>query len=195
VPYPGISVHDGLLAPELFAQLAGAMSWVPMYFQRPADRDPSAHPLDGYSFYPLASVDDKRSGDAEPVLQGLDPSLVPVQDAWQVVRRTAGAVRLYECEYTANPFGSEGHPHHDCLTPERRQAHVTAILYCNTDWQLAWAGETVVFDRHGDITAAVIPRPGRIAIIRGDPLHAARGVARICPVPRRVLVFKMWETS
>ena len=191
----GISIHDGLLTRELFSQLASALAWVPMYFQRRADHDSAAHPLDGYSFYPIATVGDKRTDDAAPLLDNLDAGLGPIREAWESVRRTVGDARLYECEYTANQFGSEGHPHHDCLTPERRHLHVTAIVYCNTEWEPAWAGETVLFDHQGDISAAVLPRPGRIALIRGDPLHTARGVSRTCPVPRRVLVFKMWRAE
>lgn len=191
----GLTVHDDLLAPELLSELAGALAWVPTFFRRRADHDADAHSLDGYSFYPLATVDDKRNDDAQPALDTLDPALACVRQVWDAVRRAAGKVRLYECEFTANPFGSEGHPHHDCLAPERRHLHVTAIVYCNTEWDLAWAGETVLFDSQGDITAAVLPRPGRVSIIRGDPLHTARGVSRTCPLPRRVLVFKMWAIA
>lgn len=188
-----VSTHDGEIEPKLFASLASGLAWVPMYFQRHADRDPAAHPLDGYSFYPLATVEDKRSDDAAPLLNDLDPALAPVREIWQVVRHLAGDVRLYECEYTANAFGSEGHPHHDCLAADRRASHVTAIVYCNTEWELAWAGETVAFGDDGDITSAVMPRPGRITLLHGDPLHVARGLSRTCPVQRRVLVFKMWR--
>jgi SM-20-related protein len=188
-------VRDGLLPPQLLSQLADALAWVPMYFQRRADSDPRAQRLDGYFFYPLATVADKHKDDAEPRLAELDASLRPVQQVWDIVRTEMGDVRLYECEFTANPYGTEGHAHHDCLTAERRGQHATAIVYCNTEWDLSWAGETVLFDAHGDIAHAVLPRPGRIAIFRDDPLHAARGVSRACPMPRRVLVFKMWQKA
>jgi SM-20-related protein len=194
VNVPGLlAVHDGLLPPELFAELAEALQWVPTYHVRRADKDPSAHPLDAYSFYPLLTVANKWEDDAAAQIPDLDPSLACLAHVWAAVQNAIGSpVRLYECEYTANAFGSEGHPHHDCLKGERRPLHVTAILYCNTEWKKEWAGETVLFDEEGEISIGVLAKPGRVAIIFGDPLHVARGVSRLCPHPRRALVWKMW---
>ncbi len=147
-------------------------------------------------YYPLAMVDDKYAEDAEPVLAELDDNLSVVREVWQVVRDAVGMpVRLYECEYTANGYGNEGHPHRDAPRAELRPAHITAVVYCNPEWKTEWAGETILFDDTGDAQTAILPRPGRITFIYGDPLHVARGVSRICPWPRRVLVYKMWRTD
>jgi SM-20-related protein len=42
-----------------------------------------------------------------------------------------------------------------------------------------------------DIIAAVYPQPNRLAVFRGSLPHVARGVARICPVLRITLMFKV----
>jgi len=188
--------RDGLLSAEVFDRLQRTLSWVPMYFLNRMERDPSAHPLDMYWYYPLAMVDDKYRDDAQPLLAGLDPELSVIHEVWQVVREAAGVpVRLYECEVTANGYGNEGHPHRDVPRAELREAHITAVVYCNPEWKIEWAGETVLFDEAGDATTAILPKPGRVTFIHGDPLHVARGVSRICPWPRRVLVYKMWRTD
>lgn len=38
-----------------------------------------------------------------------------------------------------------------------------------------------------------MPKPGRLAIMRGDPFHVGRSVSRIFPLDRRVLVYKFWN--
>lgn len=190
------AVRDGLLDSELFERLHRVLSWVPLYFLNRTERDPSAHPLDMYWYYPLAMVDDRYTDDAEPALAELDDNLSVVRDIWQAVRDAVGfPVRLYECEYTANGYGNEGHPHHDSPRSDLRAGHIAAIVYCNPEWKIEWAGETVIFDEDTEVAAAVLPKPGRITFIHSDPLHVARGVSRICPWPRRVLVYKMWRTD
>lgn len=167
-----------------------------MYFLSRTQRDPNAHPLDMYWYYPLASVQDRYVDDAEPALAELQDDLGIVSALWHVVRDLVdGPVRLYECEFTANAYGTEGHPHFDSPRVDIRLGHITAIVYCNARWQIAWAGETVIFDDSGEISSAVLPKPGRICLIEGDPMHVARGVSRVCPEPRRVLVFKMWRVN
>lgn len=194
---PDISVrtYDNLVSPELFSRLVALLAWVPMYCLKRTDRDAAAHPLDLYWYYPVLSVKDRYSDDAEPGLEELPDNMFPVRELWNVVRGIVGkAVRLYEIECTSNAFGTEGHPHYDSPRESLRNIHVTAIVYCNEEWRPEWAGETTVFDDRLDIHRAIIPKPGRICFILGDPLHAARGIARICPHPRRVLVFKMWAS-
>lgn len=191
-----VEVHDAQIPASVFEDLRATLAWVPMYFLRRADRDPGAHPLDVYWYYAIARVDDRYADDAEPLLDELAIELAPVRNVWSIVRRLVGErVRLYECEYTANSFGIDGHPHHDSPRKDLRSSHLTAIVYCNEEWKLEWAGETVVVDRDGEIARAVLPRAGRICLIKGDPLHVARGVSRICPHARQVLVFKMWQIA
>ncbi|MDM0122213.1 2OG-Fe(II) oxygenase [Variovorax arabinosiphilus] len=188
-----VRIYDDLVPHGLFSRLVGLLAWVPMYCLKRTERDAAAHPLDLYWYYPVLTVNDRYIDDAEPSLEELPENMFPVRELWGVVRGLVGsAVRLYEIEYTANAFGTEGHPHYDSPRETLRSTHVTAIVYCNEEWRPEWAGETAVFDDRQDIHRAVIPKPGRICLIFGDPLHAARGIARICPHPRRVLVFKMW---
>lgn len=165
-----------------------------MYFLNRTQRDPNAHPLDMYWYYPLVSVSDRYADNAEPALADLQEDLSAISSLWQIVKNLVNdSVRLYECEFTANAYGTEGHPHFDSARIDTRHGHITAIVYCNANWEISWAGETVIFDASGEIDSAVLPKPGRICLIEGDPMHVARGVSRICPEPRRVLVFKMWR--
>jgi Rps23 Pro-64 3,4-dihydroxylase Tpa1-like proline 4-hydroxylase len=93
---------------------------------------------------------------------------------------------LVRCYANAHTFGVEGHPHTDSGQP----GNYTAITYITPHWQADWAGELVLFDDAGDIFFAGLPNPGRIIIIQGNTLHAARAVSRTCPVIRVCLVFK-----
>lgn len=194
-----LDIRDDLLPAELTDELGAALAWVPMYFLRRIERNPAAHPLDTFWYYPLAICDDPYTGDVAPQLDTLEDWAAPVVQTWARLRTHLEAggspVRLYEVEIAANGYGSEGHPHHDCPRPELRSQHLTAIVYANAEWDLAWGGETLIFDEHEEVAHAVRPRPGRVTIIHGDPCHVARGVSRICPQARRVLVFKMWRAA
>ena len=189
-----VRTWDGVLAGELAERFKVMLPWLPTYFLNRTDRDPNAHPLDVYWYYPIAIGDDRFTDDVEPLLAQLDENLQPIAQLWDIVRaRLEFPVRLYECEYGANPFGCEGHPHYDSPLEEPRPRHVTVIVYLNPTWELAWGGETVVVNEQSDVHFAVLPKPGRAVMMEGDPLHVARGVSRTCPVARRVLIFKMWR--
>ena len=48
----------------------------------------------------------------------------------------------------------------------------------------------VFFDEDEDVIKAILPRYGRMTIFPGNIKHVGRGVSRICPTIRRVLVLK-----
>lgn len=187
-----VDVIDDLLPSDLKEKLFETISWVPVYFLNRGHRYKS-HELDIHWYYPLISADDLYSDDVESTFRTFPDSLSPVIDAWDCVKTAIGGrIRLYECTISANTFGTEGFPHHDIEDRERRRNHVLVIIYCNPEWKTEWAGETVFFDDSGEIISAVMPKPGRVLVVRGDRLHVGRSVSRICPYDRRVLVFKMW---
>jgi hypothetical protein len=93
---------------------------------------------------------------------------------------------LVRCYANAHTFGIEGYPHVD----SRKPGNYTTIVYINPMWKPEWAGETVFINDLGDITHAVLPKPGRITIFDGRITHAARGLSRICPAMRVTLMFK-----
>jgi hypothetical protein len=86
----------------------------------------------------------------------------------------------------AMTFGTEGYPHTDTQVA----SDTTVVVYLNPEWKADWAGETVFFDSSDDVVKAVLPRFGRVSVFPGNMLHAARGLSRICPEARYVLVFK-----
>jgi hypothetical protein len=93
-------------------------------------------------------------------------------------------VRAYA---NAHTYGVEGYIHRDSKFDEDH----TVIIYYERDWKPEYAGETVFFNKtQDDIIRAVLPKYGRMAIFPGNIRHAGRGVSRICPVARRVLVLK-----
>ncbi|MGI4846667.1 MAG: 2OG-Fe(II) oxygenase [Janthinobacterium lividum] len=181
--------------PVLEDALVQAVAWIPLHFiNRSGQFD--AHALDMHWLYPLVGSDDIFNDDAEAKLNELDAPLQPIVRCWELIKhRHAHPVRLYECVLSANAFGTEGRLHRDINHPKAgdRERHHTALVYCSKSWDPDWGGETLVFnDDRSEITAAVMPKRGRVLHIAGDPPHVGRSVSRICPSDRRVLVLKYW---
>lgn len=187
-----VQVLDDLLPEPLRARLIEAMSWMPVHFLNRRKRY-ETHDLDIHWYYPIAFSENADTADVEPELWALDEHLQCVAQCWDLIKATyAHPVRLYECALSANAFGTEGSVHHDIPYVEARARHRTALVYCNAQWDVRWAGETLVFDENNEVSVAVVPKPGRVMKIAGDPAHVGRSVSRTCPSDRRVLVFKMW---
>lgn len=188
-----VQVFDDLFDDQLRADLIETLAWVPVYFMNRKERH-NSDDLDVLWYYPIAIADEGAAADVEHQLTELDEKLQVVKACWERVKATFPfPIRLYECFLSANSFGTEGRVHHDIQNVQARHRHHTVLVYCNPKWEIAWGGETLVFDDQQEITSAVSPKPGRVMKISHDPLHVGRGVSRICPSDRRVLVFKMWE--
>ena len=189
-----VRVDDTLLAPDLRRRLIDCVSWMPMHFLNRWQRFRS-HELDMHWYYPVAfSEEDSYGADVEPALAALDDSLRPIAECWEAIKASFDhPVRLYECMLSANTFGTEGRLHQDIAQEDDRRDHITVLVYCNREWNVAWAGETLFFDENNEIASAVMPKPGRVVVAEGDPPHAGRSVSRICPTDRRVLVFKLFR--
>lgn len=189
-----IRVDDTLLSSDLRDRLVDCVSWMPMHFLNRWERFRS-HELDMHWYYPVAFSEEPYNADVEPALRALDEGLQPIRECWEAIKASfEHPVRLYECMLSANTFGTEGRLHQDISEDEARPNHITVLVYCNREWKVGWAGETLFFDEDNEIASAVMPKPGRIVIAEGDPPHVGRSVSRICPTDRRVLVFKLWRS-
>jgi SM-20-related protein len=111
-----------------------------------------------------------------------------IRDLWDYIQprfmpTTPVLVRAYS---NAHTYGVEGYIHRD----SKFATNQTCIIYVEKDWKPEWAGETVFFDEDEDVIKAILPRYGRFTIFPGNVKHVGRGVSRICPTIRRVLVLK-----
>jgi len=95
--------------------------------------------------------------------------------------------RILRYYLNAHTYGTDGWPHTDTDRP----GELTAVLFLNPVWRPEWAGETVIFDGNGNISASVLPRANRLLVFPSDLLHAPRPLARACGALRVVLVIKM----
>jgi Rps23 Pro-64 3,4-dihydroxylase Tpa1-like proline 4-hydroxylase len=148
-------------------------------------KDPFSHWNIDFLHAPLRNQDDQ-----EPKLMAM-PELKPIADVWRALK--AGPLkdhRLVRCYANAHTYGVEGHPHTDVMDPVAQPDNYTAVVYLNPVWKLEWAGELAMFDKQGDVFMSILPKPGRVAVIPGEYLHAARGVSRICPAVRICVAFK-----
>lgn len=186
-------VHDDWIPEALLTTLVEGVNLMPMYFLNRASRF-ETHTLDIHWYYPVAVTEESVHGRVEEQMASLQEPLDSMCHIWEILReKIGGRLGLYECAITANTFGTEGHPHFDFRNRRFSEAHYTALVYCCPKWDITWAGETLIFDEHGEISGGVMPKPGRVALLRGDPFHVGRSVSRICPSDRRVLVFKFWD--
>lgn len=188
----GVRARDGLFTPAEVDRLVRTVSAIPLYYLNHSQYKKNAHELYGHWEYPLV-VPGPQARDVAGELDALDDSLEPLQTAWRKTRRLlprdAVTVNAYINGYT---HGNDGHPHLETHDPGAHRHH-TVLIYCCPRWEPAWGGETVFFDAEGDVSAAALPRPGRVLVFRGDVLHVARAPSRYCPMERRVLVFKSWS--
>ena len=114
----------------------------------------------------------------------LDHVIRPVWEvlAATVMREHPVPVRAYANLHT---YGIEGYPH----TDSEEDLDRTAVLYLTPEWHRDWGGETAFYEGP-EIICAVMPKMARLVTFRSSIFHAARGVTRICPKMRPVLVFK-----
>lgn len=112
-----------------------------------------------------------------------------IRDLWDYIQprfmpTTPVLVRAYA---NAHTYGVEGYIHRD----SKFSTDETCVIYYEPDWKPEYAGETIFLnEEEDDIIKAVLPKYGRMTIFPGNIKHAGRGVSRICPVARRVLVLK-----
>jgi len=93
--------------------------------------------------------------------------------------------KLLRCYINAHTYGVDGYTHKD----SHRDDEWTIVIYLIDNWNIDWAGETIVVD-DGEIVKSVIPKRNRALIFPGNNIHAARAVSRTCFSLRRTLMFK-----
>lgn len=186
----GVQALDGVLTSAETDALNQTVSAIPLYYLNHAQHQ-KTHELYGHWYYPVVLTSEEPQ-DVEPELQALDESLEPVKVAWRAARRLlpAGSITV-NCYVNGYTYGTDGFPHYE-VQGSRSHEQRSVLFYCSPRWEPAWGGETIFFDHDGDIAAAILPRPGRVLIFKGDVLHVARAPSRFCPIERRVLVFKAW---
>ena len=68
----------------------------------------------------------------------------------------------------------------------------TALCYASEAWHYDWCGETISYSNARDeITRAIYPKPGRIAVFDGRLPHVVRAPTRGCPLVRYTIAIKL----
>ena len=181
-----IHVFDSLLSKEALSGVqdffSGSIRW--RYGWPQGTKDPFSHWSHDFLGAALANqenLEEKLCGNAE---------FGPVARIWRDLKEGPfHGHHLVRCYANAHTFGVEGHPHYD-VVDKSQVDNFTAVVYINPVWKVEWAGELALIDETGDVFFSILPKPGRVAIIPGEVLHAARGVSRSCPAIRVSLAFK-----
>lgn len=181
---------NNFFPPDLYAALRKAVQAVPMSYGSKSNgrTDPHGH----WSWKP---VHDDRKNLAD--LTGLIDDFRELAAGWRFLLhhkltdwsglsgegsgKTYKLIRCYANGYT---YGTDGYFH----TDSDQEGDLTVILYICDEWQMDWAGETVVSD--GKTYWAYLPSPNRVLIIPSNMLHAARSVSRKCTSLRTTLMWK-----
>jgi Rps23 Pro-64 3,4-dihydroxylase Tpa1-like proline 4-hydroxylase len=95
---------------------------------------------------------------------------------------------LYRAQVNLGPYGDHYTAHID--NPQG----VTAIYFANGEWRDEWQGETL-FYAEGEAVTAVVPRPGRIALLPGDMVHRVGAPSRLFAGARYTIAFKFNTTE
>jgi len=117
-----------------------------------------------------------------------------VQNVWKAIQNQIGQRCLMRTYINSYTYGTDAYAHIDDHWIMEKYGTdsmtETIIVYLNKEWNIDWAGETVLYDSNKEIEKAVLPKEGRVLVFDSRILHAARPVSRACPALRSVLVFK-----
>lgn len=165
-------VLDGLLRPGELADLISLMDRA-AFVRHERDSEATAHIRQWVRDFPVPDFEQQE------ITARLRAAV-----ARHLGRQPRRLGRVY-CNSIA--FGDMLFPHRDCA-PARDD--VTALIYVTDRWERAWGGETIFYDDDGEVAAAVLPRPGRVAIFHGAIEHRASAPQRECYRPRLTFALK-----
>jgi SM-20-related protein len=116
------------------------------------------------------------------------PGMEAIHDVWMSIKEDVapdhGLTRVYASGHT---YGQEGVTHRYAKPSDQEKV---AIIYLNSEWNDAWAGETVFYDASRECVS-IRPRPGRLVLFDGSISRASRAPSRDCPTLCMTLSFHL----
>jgi SM-20-related protein len=116
------------------------------------------------------------------------PGLESVNNLWRLVKADLapnyGLIRAYASAHT---YGQEGTMHHYAKPSDEE---LVALIYANSEWKDAWAGETIFYDSARECIS-IRPRPGRLLLFDASVAHSSRAPSRDCPTLCVTISFHM----
>jgi hypothetical protein len=115
-----------------------------------------------------------------------------VSKLWQLSKdgcekATGRKLRVARQYANGHTYGLGGQPHVD----DTREGCYTLLYYPMPDWKPHWEGETLFYDRRGEVVAGVKPAPNRAVLFDSRIPHSGRAPARSCVALRVTLAFKL----
>ena len=100
----------------------------------------------------------------------------------------AGAPLKVLSQYAnGHTYGLGGMAHIDTSVP----GSFTLLYYVNPVWENGWDGETIFYDRSGEVALAVRPHPNRAVFFDSRILHNGRAPSRVCTELRVTVAYKL----
>ena len=95
--------------------------------------------------------------------------------------------KLTRAMLAGNTFGQDGDIHRDWQQP----GQLTMVAYVNKEWNIHWAGETIIYSPELEILNTVRPEPGKAVIFNSDFPHIGKDPARRSGALRCILALQI----
>lgn len=140
------------------------------------------------STFKFGHASSTTNADLSRFVSNLSPAELAATELDKVARDILGSSFVIERAYINVYFLSTPTAVH---ADDQKDKRVTFLYYANPVWLPDWAGETVLYTRDGkEITQAVLPAPGRIAIFDSTQPHASRPPSILAQAPKFTIAIK-----
>ena len=175
-----LSVRDPVLVsdlPGLSMPLLASLDWSPI---SDSHSPTSLGPSDGQFFPRLAVIPLPFSNH--------DTDFHPWDRIWHRIRDLLGcsSLRLLRAYVREDAFGWDRPGAPFSPFPEA----LTVVVALHSLWLSDWSGETALVEPPDQIVRSVLPIPGHVFIFHSSTPCTVRPISRLCPFPRRVLIFE-----
>lgn len=177
-----IEVHDNIIPEDLYQGLMEASANIQWSF----GWNTPANPSHKYWHYEIGIGDKHNTLDISHNVRN-HPNPVWAQYMDWLLEHVSPQAKVLRYYLNAHTYGTDGWQH----TDTDRKGELTGVLYLTDEWKIEWVGETVIFDEHGDIEKAVLPKRNRLLTFPSDRLHAPRPLSKEFEGLRVVLVVKL----
>jgi hypothetical protein len=95
--------------------------------------------------------------------------------------------KLTRAMLAGNTFGQDGDIHRDW----QQSGQLTMVAYANKEWNIHWAGETIIYSPELEILNTVRPEPGKAVIFDSNLPHIGKDPARRSGALRCILAIQI----
>ncbi|MBV6320616.1 DUF6817 domain-containing protein [Duganella violaceipulchra] len=186
-----IKVLDGIVPQELYQELINVSHSIEWKYWWTTDSNTAMR----YWHHEVGHGGKENAEDVSDRVERHPIAAFHLYQTWLATHIVPHGARVLRFYLNAHTYGTDGWPHVDSSRPNE----LTTVLYLNEEWYPEWGGETVIFNKAGDIAAASMPRRNRLLTFPSHwlhaprPLHKAFGGLRVVLVVKFALPTEAWD--